>query len=156
MIKSLIISILFLSIFSCTSSNSEVYSKYKDLSEGGVWNENDAIFFKVNIDDTTSTYKMKFVVRFLEGFQYKNLNIKVAQTSPSQSDVSKEYSLKIVDENGDFYGEELAGVYDSESVVEEDQKFKEKGTYIFKIEPNMSVPEIRNALELGLVLIKNN
>ena len=151
-----IVSVLLLAmIFACSSSNREIYTKYKDLSEGGKWNASDEIFFKVNVEDISSTYEMKFFFRCLEGFQYKNMNIKVTQTSPSKIEEVKEYSLKVIGEDGEILGEELASVYDSETVVETSKKFDESGVYIFKVEPNMSVNVINNALELGLALTKS-
>lgn len=154
--KKLVALVLISILLACSSSNKEVYSKYKDLSEGGKWVSTDEVFFKVNIDDVSSPYEMKFFFRCLDGFQFKNLNIKVTQISPSKVEEIAEYSLKVIDENGEFVGEELASIYDSENVVEANKRFKEKGKYIFKVEPNMSVPEVNNAVELGLALSKKN
>lgn len=151
-----IASILLLTIiFACSSSSREIYTKYKELSEGGKWSASDEIFFKVNVKDISSKYQMKLFFRCLEGFQYKNMNVKVTQISPSKLEEIKEYSIKVIGDNGEVLGEELASIYDSETIVEKAKKFDEKGDYIFKVEPNMSVEVINNALELGLALIKN-
>ena len=151
-----IVSVFLLAIiFACSSSNREIYIKYKDLSEGGQWNASDEIFFKVNVEDVAATYELKFFFRCLEGFQYKNMNIKVTQISPSKIEEVKEYSLKVFGEEGEILGEELGSIYDSETVVETSKKFDESGVYIFKVESNMSVNVIKNALELGLAVTKS-
>ena len=153
--KKLVALVLMSILLACSSSNKEVYSKYKDLSEGGKWVSTDEVFFKVNIDDVSSPYEMKFFFRCLEGFQYKNMNIKVTQISPSKIEEVKEYSLKVFGEEGEILGEELGSIYDSETVVETSKKFDESGVYIFKVESNMSVNVIKNALELGLAVTKS-
>jgi gliding motility-associated lipoprotein GldH len=142
-------------LFSC-SNDSKIYSKYKDLSTGGVWDKEDEVFFKVQVKDISSTYNLKFLFRHLSEFAYKDLNIKVTETSPSKRESVSEYSLNLVDENGDYIGEEVMSVIDCETIVESNKKFNEKGVYIYKVEHVMSVSSIGNANELGLTVEKNS
>ena len=142
-------------LFSC-SNDSKIYSKYKDLSKGGVWDKEDEIFFKVQVKDISSTYNVKFLFRHLSEFAYKDLNIKVTETSPSKRESVSEYSLNLVDDNGDYIGEEMMSVIDCETVVESNKQYTEKGVYIYKVEHVMSVSSIGNAIELGLVVEKNS
>ena len=142
-------------LFSC-NNDSKIYSKYKDLSKGGVWDKEDEIFFKVQVKDISSTYNVKFLFRHLSEFAYKDLNIKVTETSPSKRESVSEYSLNLVDDNGYYIGEEMMSVIDCETVVESNKQFTEKGVYIYKVEHVMSVSSIGNAIELGLVVEKNS
>ena len=142
-------------LFGCKNENT-IYSKYKDLSEGGVWNQEDQLFFKVQVKDISSLYELKFLFRHLRGFAYRDLNIKVTEISPSKRESVSEYSLNLVDENGDYLGSEAMSIIDCETVVESNKQYSEKGVYIYKIEHIMSVPSIDYALELGLIVNKND
>ena len=64
--------------------------------------------------------------------------------------------MNLVDENGDYIGEEVMSVIDCETIVESNKKFNEKGVYIYKVEHVMSVSSIGNAIELGLTVEKNS
>ena len=141
-------------LFSC-NNDSKIYSKYKDLSKGGLWDKEDEVFFKVQVKDISSTYNVKFLFRHLSEFAYKDLNIKVTETSPSKRESVSEYSLKLVDENGDYIGEELMSVIDCETEVESNKQYTEKGVYIYRVEHVMSVSSVGNAIELGLNVEKN-
>lgn len=147
--------VLIAFLFGCKNENS-IYSKYKGLSAGGVWNQDDQIFFKVQVKDINSLYEMKFLFRHLHGFAYKDLNIKVTETSPSKRESVSEYSLNLVDENGDYLGSEAMSIIDCETVVESNKRFTEKGVYIYKVEHMMSVPSVGSSLELGLLIEKND
>ena len=145
---------LFLVLFSC-GNDTQLYSRYKELSKGGVWDKSEEVFFKVNVKDPSKLYDLKIAFRHLVGFAYKDLNIKVTEVSPSKRESVSEYSLKIVDENGDYLGGEAMSIIDCENVVETKKSFSEKGTYIYKIEHLMDVSSIEYALELGLIITES-
>jgi gliding motility-associated lipoprotein GldH len=145
---------LILVLFSC-GNDTQFYSKYKELSKGGVWDKSEELFFKVNIKDISKRYDVRFAFRHLVGFAYKDLKIKVTELSPSKKETVSEYSLKIVDENGDYLGGEAMSIIDCENMVEIKKSFSEKGTYIFKVEHLMDVSSIEYALELGLIITES-
>ena len=146
----LILSICFIS---CTPEG-RVFSENQDLSPELEWLKKDVLEFKVPIKDKSSAYDMSLSFRYVTGYLFKMAKVKVTETSPSGKVNVKEYDLKVREANGDYIGEPGLDIWDSEHLIESGKKFKETGTYTYKIEQNMPYDPLPFAMELGVILDK--
>ena len=145
--------ILSVGLLSCQPEG-RIFSENQELSPKLEWLKKDVIEFKVPVDDISSTYNLSFAFRYATGYQFKMAKIRVTETSPSGNEVMNEYELTVRDENGDYIGDVSLDIWDSEHQVESNKKYKEKGTYTYKIEHNMPSDPLNFAMELGLILDK--
>ncbi|MDG1332627.1 MAG: gliding motility lipoprotein GldH [Crocinitomicaceae bacterium] len=152
--KLLAILLLSVTMISCQPEG-RIFSENKELSANLEWLKDDAVTFKVPVEDIGSTYDMSLTFRYTEGYQYDVAKVKVTQISPSGKEIENEYSMKVRDENGDYIGEAALDIWDSEHLVEEKMKFDESGTHSFKVEHIMPRDPLHFAMEIGLILDKS-
>jgi len=153
LLKMSILTFVLIVFVSC-QSKSRIFSENQELSPQMEWLKKDAKTFKVQIKDTSIHYKLSLAFRYIEGFSYEVLNVKVTEISPSKKETSKIYDLKVVSENGEYIGQPGLEIWDSEHLIEASKKFSEKGMYTYRIEHVMSVDNLNMAMEIGVILDK--
>jgi gliding motility-associated lipoprotein GldH len=153
--KTLLAAIIGISLAGC-SSNDNVFSENQELSPKVEWLKSDVKTFNIPIQNIDATYKMSLAFRYTEGIEYKVLKVKVTEISPSKKESIKEYDLTVIDNKGEYVGEPGLSMFDSEHLVEANKKYSEKGTYTYKIEHAMSTDVVNLAMEIGVILDKNN
>lgn len=141
-------------IFMSCNSNTRIYSEHKELSPQMEWKKEDVRSFNLSIDNTENIYDLSLSFRYMEGFPSKSMNVKVTEVSPDGKETSKEYELKVRDENGEYIGEPALDIWDSEHLIEPDKKYTEKGKYTYIIEPVMPTDPVQNVMEIGVILDK--
>jgi len=143
-----------LAILSSCKSGGRVYSKNQDLSPQAEWLKKDTREFSVPVKEINILYNLKLSLRYVDGYQYQFVKVKVTETSPGGKKSVKEYDLKVRENNGDYIGEAALDIWDSDHLVEANKKFTETGTYTYLIEQNMPVDPLTSVMEIGLILEK--
>lgn len=151
--KIIVTLVLGLCFISCDSNN-RIYSEHKELSPQMEWKKEDARTFDLSIENTENVYDLSLSFRYMEGFPFKSMKVKVTEISPSGKEHSKEYNLKIRDENGEYIGEPALDIWDSEHLIESDKKYIEKGKYSYIVEPSMPSDPVQMVMEIGVILDK--
>ncbi len=144
-----------ISLLACQSEN-RIYIEHQELSPEIEWLKKDVREFKVPIEDNSIAYNMSLTFRYVSGYQYQTVNVRVTETSPGGKEIVKEYELKVREANGDYIGEAAYDIWDSEHLVEPNKKYKETGTYTYVIEQNTPVDPLNFAMEIGVILDKAN
>lgn len=152
--KRLFTFLAIIAILTCCNTGGRIYSKNQELSPQNRWLKKDSREFKVPIKDINIAYNLKLTFRYVDGYQYQFVKVKVTETSPGGKSSVKEYNLKVREDNGDYIGEAALDIWDSDHLVEADKKFTETGTYTYLIEQNMPVDPLTSAMEIGLILEK--
>lgn len=142
-----------LSLMSCNSNN-RIYSENKELSTQMEWLKKDVRTFDVSIENTEDVYDLSLSFRYTEGFPYDVMKVNVIETSPSGKETTKEYDLKVREENGEYIGEVALDIWDSEHLIEANKKYAEKGKYSYKIEHAMPKDPVQMVMEIGVILDK--
>lgn len=142
-----------LSLMSCNSNN-RIYSENKELSTQMEWLKKDVRTFDVSIENTEDVYDLSLSFRYTEGFPYDVMKVNVIETSPSGKETTKEYNLKVREENGEYIGEVALDIWDSEHLIEANKKYAEKGKYSYKIEHAMPKDPVQMVMEIGVILDK--
>ena len=140
-------------LFACQPEG-QIYVEHQELSPKLEWLKKDTREFKVPIEDNSISYNLSLSFRYVSGFQYQAVKVKVIETSPSGNEMVKEYDLKTRDDNGDYIGEAGYEIWDSNHLIELNKKYNESGFYTYVIGHIMSDDPLKNAMEIGVVLEK--
>ncbi len=149
----LIILVIAIGLFACQPEG-QIYVEHQELSPGLEWLKKDTREFKVPIEDNSISYNMSLSFRYVTGFQYDFVKVKVIETSPSGNEIVKEYDLKVREDNGDYIGEAGYDIWDSNHLIEPNKKYKESGLYTYVIEHNMPNDPLDFSMEIGVILEK--
>ena len=128
------------------------YAEYKELSPMEEWLRKDIIEFKVPIEKENQEYNMSLAYRYVVGHNHETVKVKITETSPSGIEESVEHDLNMLDESGYKKGDGSLGIIDTEHLIVPNKRFKEKGTYTYKIEHMMPNDPIEFAVEIGMIL----
>ncbi len=131
-----------------------IYVEHQELSSKVSWSKEDVREFKVPIIDNSIEYDMSLAFRYVNGFPYQVLKVKVTEISPSGEEMIKSYDLKVREENGEYIGEPGLDIWDSDHLIEPNKKYEEKGTYTYVLEHNMPDDPLSFAMEIGVILDK--
>ena len=131
-----------------------VYVEHQELSPNVEWLKKDIREFKVPIEDNSQVYNMSLSFRYAHGYQFDIAQVQVIETSPGGKETVNNYNLKVREKNGDYIGEPGYDIWDSEHLVESNKKYKETGTYTYKIEHVMPTDPLNFAMEIGVILDK--
>ncbi|MBN2664819.1 MAG: hypothetical protein JXR68_14310 [Bacteroidales bacterium] len=147
--------VLFILLFFVTSCNeNRVFEKHRKNFTDYRWQSSNICEFSPVIEDTTLDYQIYFAFRHIYGFQFKSISINIEMTTPSGKITSKDYVIDVFG-TGNEYLSECAGDYcDLETLIEDNYKFEETGTYTFKIKHLMENDPIPNVMEVGLIIDK--
>jgi len=131
-----------------------VFVEHQELSPNLEWTKEDTRQFEVPVTDNSIAYNMRLSFRYANGYQFQVAKVKVTETSPSGTVSTKEYDLKVREDNGEFIGEPGLDIWDSEHLIEGNKQFAETGTYQYTIEHIMPNDPLHYAMEIGIVLDK--
>jgi|GEM_PF-2023827 len=81
--------------------------------------------------------------------------VKVTETSPSGVVVVSDYALEIMNNKGEYIGEAGLDIWDSEHLVESNEKFTETGVYTCVIEQNTPVDPLPYSMGIGIIIEKS-
>ncbi|MFC2114403.1 gliding motility lipoprotein GldH [Bacteroidota bacterium] len=157
MIKSilvLLISCTLLTIVSC--SPNRVYEKHIKDFPSYRWDANRCIDFTFDIEDTASMYDIFFAFRHINGWQFKFINIKAIIKSPSDITYENSYSLKVMDNNGEYLSNCAGDLCDFEKIIERDFRFTETGIYTISFQQTMPIDPLPNIMEVGLIVKRSS
>jgi gliding motility-associated lipoprotein GldH len=149
--KFLFISAIALLCFSCNKNT--VFNKNITMDDNE-WPMDKTLTFEVPIDDTSSFYNIYIPVRHIDNYPYDGLLVNVTINTPSGEERSKNYKLKLRDENGKFIGDPGGDIWDADVAIIEKTKFNSLGTYKFEIVNNMPTTPTVCIMEVGLKVEK--
>jgi gliding motility-associated lipoprotein GldH len=120
------------------------------------WSDGQEVVFVPKIDDNTKTYQLKLGLRHHYGLQTKSFGVKIKIVSPSGNESSKDYDLKIKDDNNNPIANCAGDLCDLETIIFNELKFEEVGDYRISISHNEKGYRIPGILEVGLIIdVKN-
>jgi gliding motility-associated lipoprotein GldH len=151
--KNVILGIATSLVFFGCQPEGRVFVEYQELSPEVEWLKKDTRTFNVPVEDISIAYDLSLSYRYASGYQYPETIVAVTETSPSGVEVTKDYTLKVVDAKGDYIGEPGLDIWDSEHLIVSGKEFEEKGTYTYTISHKMDDP-LAFAMEIGVVLDK--
>jgi len=145
------ISIVLLALVACTPEG-RIFEKHKDLSPDLEWRRSDVRSFDVPIEDTSKSYRLSATLRYVSGYPWTTVPLKIDVTSPSGISLSTSHDLIVRDSEGNYIGEAGLDIWDSMHTLSDSFPFDEQGMYHFDISHNGPDEVIPFLMEIGLVV----
>ena len=140
-----------LSVFTSCKSESTVfeeYIKFENLS----WNRFDIIKFEVSVEDIKPEYDVYIHLRHIPEFPNEELKINLSILSSSGGMRSSDYTLDLIDNDGNRLSECLGDLCDFRKCIRREVKFTDSGIVTFEIENKYSRVELPGVIEVGLIV----
>ena len=146
-------SLLIISILSCNPN--VIYREYNKDFSTLQWEKGKKLEFTPEIKDISQSYKFTLAFRHVNGFQFKDMSVRITETTPSGKTSSKDYTIHVMKNDHEYLSDCTGDICDLESVIESDKKYNEAGKYLYIIEQTMPVDPLPNVMEFGIILEKN-
>jgi gliding motility-associated lipoprotein GldH len=140
---------------SCTTI--DLYEK-SVVIPGHAWKSSFKPSFTFNIKDTTSPYKLYFIIRHNDKYSYNNIYINLTTKQPfSDSTRAIRFPLELAKNETGWDATGMDDIYEHRIALTspgENFYFKTKGDYTFTIEQIMREDPLKNVLNVGLRIEK--
>lgn len=141
--------ILFL--FSCTTV--DLYEKTVTIP-GHAWQRSFKPTFEFTIKDTTAPYRLFFILRHNEKYNFNNIYINVYVKGPGQDSAIKiQQDLVLATNDKGWLATGMDDIYEHRIPLAPEQNLK-AGTYTFTVEQIMREEPLKNVLNAGLRIEK--
>lgn len=109
--------------------------------------------FKVKMEQALDKADVRLAIRYVEGYFYDHLKVKVVRISPSNKKLEKDINLKMMDSDGEYQGEGMGDLWDlEESLMDGFERFEEAGTYQYEFSQTMKDDQFPLVVEVGLIV----
>jgi gliding motility-associated lipoprotein GldH len=149
----LLIAALILTLTACNPNR--VYETHESNFSNYRWDKATVLTFKPTIEDASQTYRVYLALRHVYGFQFENFAVNLTRTSPSGIVTNKKVTFPVIGPDKKYLSVCDGDYCDLETVIEEVGDFSEVGTYVYTVQHIMSVPEVPNVMEFGLIIEKH-
>lgn len=151
-LKKLLIPIALLFIWGCEESS--LYQKVVFLPENS-WNYNNKPVFNFNISDTSAQYRVFFILRHTDAYEYNNIWIQVASLLPGDSTSrSDRFNIPLANEK-QWLGTGMDDMYDHRVLLyPQPVQFKRPGNYAIEIKQDMRIDPLQHIMNVGFRLEK--
>lgn len=151
--NTIIISLLALSFLMFSCNPNEIYREYQ-TTPGLVWEKTQSPEFKVNVEDVSIPYNLHIAYRYAEGMENAAVNMVIDISGPDGFQESREVSVRIKDDSGDYVGEPAMEIWDTEELVVDGMTLPSSGEYTVKITHAMETSKVYYTMEVGLIVEK--
>ncbi len=147
--------VLFFSalIFILVSCSETPYYEKVYSFDNNEWKQDQKSVFKVNIDDTTSTYRFVLTLRTTTDYDYSNTWLFWTSETPLKEKVREPFELKIANPDGSWIGKSSGTIVENQLTFAE-RKITIPGEYIFTIEQAVTEQKLKDVLDIGLSVYK--
>ena len=146
---------LILSVIGLSSCDPNVvYQEFDKDFPDYQWYESKILEFKPEITDTAAKYNVYLELRHVYGFPFENFNVLVTLTSPSGVKIEQDYNYPVMGPEHKYLSDCAEDLCDLKTLIEENVKFTESGTYIYNVKHEMPVDPVPTVMEYGLIVEK--
>ena len=146
-VKSYIFILLVLLITSC-----EPIQLYEQTTNYPTheWSSKQVNNYQFNITDTTSLYKIYFVIRHHNAYHYKNIWLQVSTKSPADTAVAQTLNLQLADDQKGWLGVGMDDIFDQRIPINATPTKLKLGIYNFSLQHTMREDPLLGVLATGL------
>jgi gliding motility-associated lipoprotein GldH len=142
-----------LNFYSCTTI--DLYEKSVSIPQHE-WKSDFKPSFDFEIKDTLSTYKVFLVLRHTERYSFNNIYVNLSVKAPGQNSiVNIRKDIRLGNNETGWEASGMDDVYEHRSLLAQGERFR-AGLYSFTIQQIMREDPLRNVLNVGLRLEKEN
>jgi len=106
--------------------------------------------YQFNITDTSSSYKIYFVIRHHNAYHYKNIWLQVNTQSPSDTVVTQTLNLQLADDQKGWLGVGMDDIFDQRIPINVTPTKLKLGLYQFSVHHTMREDPLLGILATGL------
>lgn len=147
--------LLAASLFILSCTHIDLYEKNVNIP-GHQWKSDFRPSFSFTIKDLTVGYRLFFVIRHTEKYNYNNIWINLFSQPPGDSLRKVAYEIKLATDEKGWLGSGMDDIYELRQPLTPGGLFLKPGEYHFSIEQIMREDPLLNVLSVGLRLEKNN
>jgi len=150
--RKLLVPIAFLMLCGCEEAS--LYQKVVFMPNQS-WGYKDANNFVFHISDTASRYRVFFVMRHTDAYEYNNIWIQIASQLPGDSTWRKDrFNIPLANEKG-WLGTGMDDLFDHRVLLyPQPVAFRKPGNYQLEIKQDMRVDPLEHVMNVGLRLEK--
>lgn len=132
-----------------------VYETHQSNFPNYRWKNTNTLTYNPTIEDISQNYRVYLSLRHVYGFQFKDVTVNITRTSPSGVSTTKNFTFPVFGADNKYLSVCDGDYCDLETIMDERVRFDEVGTYQYTIKHAMSVPEVPNVMEFGLIIEKH-
>lgn len=119
------------------------------------WKKKERVIFSPEITESNAADSFKLIlnIRYIEGFPYKYLRLKLNITRPDGTEADKDINIQIINDDKSYIGEGIGDYWDLD-YTDEIIPIKGAGKYEIEIIPLMDQDPVYLINEIGITLIK--
>ncbi len=153
--KSFLFLVLLVLVFFPSCSKNRIYHE-KFTIENYKWFNTQPIIFepKITHEFVKKPLKMVLIIRYIQGFPYKFLHLKILLTDPKGEAQYQDISIPIISDELKYYGEGEGDFWDLEYVVDDELILELEGKYKIEIKSAMDENPVNFMDEIGISLEK--
>jgi gliding motility-associated lipoprotein GldH len=152
-----VLSIMLLLASSCNTI--DLYERSVAIP-GHEWKNSYRPSFNFTITDTTSSYRLYLVLRHNEKYNFNNIYVNVYALQPGMDSLQKvRYDLRLATNDEGWLGSGMDDIYEHRiplTPTGESFKFRRPGDYTFSVEQIMREDPLKNVLNVGIRLEKED
>ena len=114
------------------------------------WSSKQVNNYQFNITDTTSLYKIYFVIRHHNAYHYKNIWLQVSTKSPADTAVAQTLNLQLADDQKGWLGVGMDDIFDQRIPINAIPTKLKLGIYNFSLQHTMREDPLLGILATGL------
>ena len=154
MLKKLLIPLSAIILWGCQESS--LYQKVVFFPEH-TWSYDNRPSFDFKISDTLARYRVFFVIRHTDAYEYNNIWVQVSSKLPGDSiRRSDRFNLPLANEKG-WLGTGMDDIFDHRILLyPQPVSFKKPGNYNIEIKQDMRIDPLPHVMNIGLRLEKVN
>ncbi len=134
-------------------SDNVIFSQYTEIKDG-VWAKDRSFGFKIDVEDTVSTYEIDILLRNTDVFPRQNLWLSIAQEFNGQEVGRDTVDIFLLDEDGKWRGSGLGSGYDNQFVWKQHVRFPRKGSYVYRFSQLMRIDVLEGIERIGIEVTK--
>ena len=114
------------------------------------WSSTQVNHYQFNITDTSSLYKIYFVIRHHNAYHYKNIWLQVNTQSPKDTVVKQTLNLQLADDQKGWLGVGMDDIFDQRIPINATPTKLKLGLYHFSMQHTMREDPLLGILATGL------
>jgi gliding motility-associated lipoprotein GldH len=114
------------------------------------WLSKDANKYQFEITDTNAAYKVYFVIRHHNAYNYKNIWLQLNTIAPDKTVTKQSLNLNLADDEKGWLGTGMDDIFDQRIPIGNEPVHFSKGLYTFVLAHTMREDPLENILSTGI------
>ncbi|MBS1772837.1 MAG: gliding motility lipoprotein GldH [Bacteroidetes bacterium] len=120
---------------------------------GNEWQYNNKLSFKFDVTDTTSFYRLFFILRHTEAYPHSNIWVVIYTKKPGANTFDKmRCEIPLAEPSGKWMGRGMGSIWEHRYNFSGNLKFLQKGTWEIQFEQNTRINPLPEVLQVGLLV----